>query len=77
LRAEITLFEAARAFAALDNRQVVNKEDLEMIAPMALRMRRSKFIEKYLTDQGTEEKEIRRAITQSLATSSIKEESTK
>ncbi len=73
LRAEITLFEAARAFAALDNRQVVTIEDLHTIAPMALRMRRSGFIEKYLADQGTEEKEILRAVDQTLTTSSTEE----
>ena len=54
LRAEITLFEAAKAFAALDNRKVANPEDLEIIAPMALRMRRSEFIEEYLTEQSLE-----------------------
>ena len=58
LRAEITLFEAAKAYAALDNRKLVTQEDLQIIAPMALRMRRSEFIEKYLTDQGVEQLEI-------------------
>jgi magnesium chelatase subunit I len=69
LRSEITLFEAARAFAALDNRQVVSVEDLHAIAPMALRMRRSDFIEKYLSDQGEEENEIMGAVNQTLTTS--------
>jgi Mg-chelatase subunit ChlI len=41
LRAEVTLFEGARALAALDGRQVVSCDDLQTIAPMALRMRRS------------------------------------
>lgn len=68
LRAEITLFEASRAFAALDNRKVVSSEDLQTIAPMALRMRRSEFIEKYLTDQTVEEKEIKNAINDTLMT---------
>jgi len=68
LRAEITLFEASRAFAALDNRKVVSSEDLQIIAPMALRMRRSEFIEKYLTDQSIEEKEIKNAINDTLMT---------
>jgi magnesium chelatase subunit I len=64
LRAEITLFEAARAFAALDNRQASSVEDLRSVASMALRMRRSEFIEKYLSDQGAEEQEITSAINQ-------------
>jgi magnesium chelatase subunit I len=66
LRAEVTLFEAARAFAALDGRQEVNSEDLHIIAPMALRMRRSSFIEKYLTEQSMEEEEIRQTVNHTL-----------
>src|SRR4030042_1565800 len=66
LRAEITLFEAAKAFAALDNRKVANPEDLEIIAPMALRMRRSEFIEEYLTEQSLEKKEIDKAINDTI-----------
>jgi magnesium chelatase subunit I len=66
LRAEVTLFEAARAFAALDGRLEVNNEDLHIIAPMALRMRRSTFIEKYLTEQSLEEEEIRKTVNHTL-----------
>jgi magnesium chelatase subunit I len=66
LRAEITLFEAIRAFAALDNRKLVNREDLQIIAPMALRMRRSEFIEKFLIDQSVEEQEINTAVKETL-----------
>jgi magnesium chelatase subunit I len=62
LRAEITLFEAARAYAALDNRKEVDIEDLDTISPMALRMRRSEFMEKYLNAEDTEEKEIISAV---------------
>ena len=62
LRAEITLFESSRAFTALDNRKEVTLEDLRSIAPMALRMRRSKFIEDYLSDQNEEENEIQKAV---------------
>jgi len=69
LRAEITLFEAARAFTTLDNRTLVTIDDLHTIAPMALRMRRSEFIEKYLLDQSTEEKEILSAVDRVLMTS--------
>jgi magnesium chelatase subunit I len=62
LRAEITFFEAMRAFAALDNRKAATLEDLQIIAPMALRMRRSEFIEKYLNDQSIEEREINNVV---------------
>ena len=54
LRAEITLFEAARAHAAADARQIVNLDDIKVVAPMALRLRRSSFIEQYIADQSLE-----------------------
>jgi magnesium chelatase subunit I len=66
LRAEITLFEAIRALTALDNRKEAVPEDLKIIAPMALRMRRSEFIHKYLTDQSVEEKEIIQVVNNTL-----------
>lgn len=58
-RAEITLFEAARAYAALDGRRRVNEQDLHAVAPMALRMRRSAFMEDFFRQQEGEEKELR------------------
>jgi len=66
LRAEVTLFEAARAYAALDGRMEVVTEDIHIIAPMALRMRRSPFIEKYLSEQSLEEDEIIKTVDQKL-----------
>ena len=66
LRAEVTLFEAARALAALDGRMEVTYEDIHTVAPMALRMRRSEFIEKYLADQSIEEEEINNTIEPTL-----------
>lgn len=66
LRAEITLFEAIRAFAALDNRKAAKAEDLSLIAPMALRLRRSEFIDKYLSEQSDEEQDINIAVKQSM-----------
>ncbi|KPL83319.1 hypothetical protein SE15_08335 [Thermanaerothrix daxensis] len=58
LRAEITLLEAARAYAAADNRTEVTLEDIRQVAPMALRMRRSAFMEKYIESQSNEDEEI-------------------
>jgi magnesium chelatase subunit I len=66
LRAEVTLFEAARAYAALDGRMEVVTEDIHVIAPMALRMRRSPFLEKYLSEQSLEEDEIIKTVDQKL-----------
>jgi len=64
LRAEITLFEAARAHAAADARDKVNMEDIRVVAPMALRLRRSSFIDQYLADQSTETELLEKAINE-------------
>jgi magnesium chelatase subunit I len=58
LRAEITWFEAARAYAAADGRNQVSIDDLKIVAPMALRLRRSQFMSEYLKGQLSEEKEL-------------------
>jgi magnesium chelatase subunit I len=62
LRAEITLFEAARAYAAADSRTEATVDDVRAVAPMALRLRRSEFIEKYFRSQKGEENEIESVI---------------
>jgi len=59
LRAEITWFEAARAYTAADGRTEVTIDDLRMVAAMALRMRRSKFMLNYFTQQNEEEDEMK------------------
>ena len=58
LRAEITWFEAARAYAAADGRVSVTPADLQIVAPMALRLRRSQFMADYFTSQAGEEDEM-------------------
>ena len=58
LRAEISWFEAARAYTAADGRAEVTSEDLRVVAPMALRLRRSQFMSEYFNGQQTEEKEV-------------------
>lgn len=58
LRAEITWFESARAYAAADGRNEVTTDDLQIVAPMALRLRRSQFMNEYLRGQLNEEKEL-------------------
>ena len=57
-RAEITLFEAARAYASLDGRKEVTVEDIFDVAPMTLRMRRSVFMGEFFSSQDVEEKEL-------------------
>jgi magnesium chelatase subunit I len=58
LRAEITWFEAARAYAAADGRTEVSPSDLNAVAPMCLRLRRSSFMTEYFKDQAGEEEEM-------------------
>jgi magnesium chelatase subunit I len=64
LRAEITLFEAARAFAAADSRQVVEVSDLKQVAPMALRLRKSSFMSDYLSQQEEEQVQLKAIMEQ-------------
>jgi magnesium chelatase subunit I len=58
LRAEMTLFEAARACTAIDGRVEVTPADLLEVIPMALRMRRTGFMQDYCAHQQLEEGEI-------------------
>jgi magnesium chelatase subunit I len=69
LRAEITLFEAGRAYAAADGRMEVTRDDLVAVAPMALRFRRSDFMDQYFASQQLEEKEILTIIESGLSDS--------
>ena len=62
LRAEITLFEAARAHAVADGRNQAEERDIRQVAPMALRMRRSQFMVDYLAEQQKEDDELSRLI---------------
>jgi magnesium chelatase subunit I len=66
LRSEITLFEAARAYAAADGRQAVGTSDLYQVAPMALRARRSTFMVEYFASHQAEETEILQVIDRTL-----------
>ena len=58
LRAEISLFESSRAYAAAEGRTQVELDDLRQVSQMALRLRRSVFMTDYLANQKTEENEI-------------------
>jgi magnesium chelatase subunit I len=67
LRAEITLFEAARAYAAADNRLEATAADVRAVAPMTVRLRRSPFMADYFKTQQTEEKEIQDLLDELIA----------
>jgi len=62
-RAEYTLFEAARAYAAADARTGVTLEDVRAVAPLALRQRRSEFILNFFKHQEDEDDQIQNTLT--------------
>jgi magnesium chelatase subunit I len=57
-RAEYTLFESARAYAAADGRSVATVADIRAVAPLALRQRRSEFMTNFFESQSKEDEEI-------------------
>jgi magnesium chelatase subunit I len=61
-RAEYTMFEAARAYAASDGRDVAGVADIRAVAPMALRQRRSQFMVSFFESQAEEDEQIRQRI---------------
>jgi len=77
LRAEITWFESARAYAAADGREEVTADDLKMVAPMTLRLRRSYFMNEYFKGQINEEKELAALLTNFNKKSNVKKTSKK
>lgn len=58
LRAEISLFEGARAHAMADGRTEATLEDVTIVAPLSLRLRRSHFIEDFFAELAEEEDEL-------------------
>lgn len=67
-RAEYTMFEAARAHAAADGRDLANANDIRAVAPMALRQRRSEFMVNFFENQHHEDEQIRLRIDQLVGT---------
>ncbi len=65
-RAEYTMFEAARAYAAADGRDVATAADIRAVAPMALRQRGSEFMVNFFHSQQAEDEQIRTRIDQFL-----------
>jgi magnesium chelatase subunit I len=61
-RAEYAMFEAARAHAAADGRDVADVADIRAVAPMALRQRRSQFMVEFFEQQTAEDEQIREHI---------------
>jgi magnesium chelatase subunit I len=69
-RAEYTMFEAARAYAAADGRDCAGVSDIRAVAPMALRQRRSQFMVDFAHQQQTEDDTIRDQIDSILGSNS-------
>ena len=67
LRAEITWFETARAYTAADGRAEVTLNDLRIVAPMALRLRKSEFMREYLNKQKQDEELLSNIIKEFLS----------
>ena len=57
-RAEITLFETAKAYCASDERMVVQPSDIESVALMSLRLRQSDSPQELYGNQVEEDKRI-------------------
>ena len=57
-RAEITMFEAARAYAAADGRDRATVDDVRAVAVQSPRRRRSQFMRDFLGKQGEEDQQI-------------------
>jgi magnesium chelatase subunit I len=62
LRAEITLFEAARARAVADGRMKASTKDIRAVAPIAVRLRRSEFMEDFFKAQRSEQRRLQRLL---------------
>jgi len=51
IRAEISLFESAKALTAANKKLVVSIDDLKTVAPLALRLRTSQFMSNFINQQ--------------------------
>ncbi len=67
LRAEISLFETARAYTAADGRVRVLPEDIRAVAKMCLRMRHSHFMADYFENVEKEEERLAAYLDQTFA----------
>ncbi|MBN1563189.1 MAG: ATP-binding protein [Anaerolineae bacterium] len=66
-RAEYAMFEAARAHAAADGRDIADIGDIRAVAPMALRQRRSQFMVDFFNRQSDEDAAIQSGVDELVA----------
>ena len=62
-----TMFEAARAHAIADGRLKVEPQDLQTVAPIALRLRRSEFMMEYFSEQASEEQQLHKLLDETFS----------
>lgn len=58
IRAEISLFESAKALAAANKKLSVSIDDIKKVAPLALRLRTSQFMSNFINQQETNDQFI-------------------
>ena len=61
-RAEITLFEAARAHCAADDRDETMADDIRAVAPIAMRFRQSSGLHDFFREQEEEDLKLKSSI---------------
>lgn len=61
-RADYVMFEAARAYASAAGRSRVTLDDLRIVAPLALRQRRSAYMVDYFMEQKKEDEQISQSL---------------
>ncbi len=66
LRAELAVFEAARAHAAADGRTEAGLDDVRAVAPLALRLRGSVALDQFLAAQAEDDARLRERIDATL-----------
>lgn len=67
-RAEITLFEAARARAAADDRLEVTPADIQAVTLLSLRLRQSTSLDQFLIEQEKEDTQLHHLLEERLST---------
>lgn len=67
-RAEITLFEAARAHAAADDRLEVTPADIQAVTLLSLRLRQSTSLDQFLIEQEKEDTQLHHLLEERLST---------
>lgn len=71
-RAEITLFEAARAHAAADDRLEVTSADIQAVTLLSLRLRQSTSLDQFLIEQEKEDTQLHHLLQERLSPNNLR-----